>query len=134
LPIFLSVEADVVAPCALGAIFDEASIGTIRARIVCGAANNQLTAPGDGARLAERGILYAPDYVVNAGGIINVAGECFGWTAKETQRRIAETGNRLTRVLDHAFATGVAPNQAADELARATIAAGPSPLPTDNAS
>lgn len=129
----LSVEADVLAPCALGAIFDETSIGTIRARIICGAANNQLATPDDGARLAQRGILYAPDYVVNAGGIINVAGEYFGWTEKDTQRRVADTGNRLIRVLDHASATGVAPNQAADELARATIAAGPSPFRADSA-
>ncbi|MFC3724069.1 Glu/Leu/Phe/Val dehydrogenase family protein [Neoaquamicrobium sediminum] len=129
----LSVEADVLAPCALGAIFDETSIGTIRARIICGAANNQLATPDDGARLARRGILYAPDYVVNAGGIINVAGEYFGWTEKDTQRRIADTGNRLIRVLDHASATGVAPNQAADELARAKIAAGSSLFLADSA-
>lgn len=129
----LSVEADVLAPCALGAIFDETSIGTIRARIVCGAANNQLATPRDGARLAQRGILYAPDYVVNAGGIINVAGEYFGWTLKETQQRIAETGHRLARVLDYASAKGIAPNQAADELARATIAAGSSGFTADSA-
>ena len=130
----LSVEADVLAPCALGAIFDETSINAVRAKIVCGAANNQLATPEDGVRLADRGILYAPDYVVNAGGIINVAGEYFGWTSQETQRRVFETGQRLASVLDYASATGIAPNHAADELARATIAKGPSQLHAGNPS
>ena len=71
----LFLEADVVSPNALGAILDEESIARLRAPIVAGAANNQLAKPVDGAFLNERGILYAPDYVINAGGIINVCTE-----------------------------------------------------------
>src|SRR5688500_11349737 len=69
----LALEADVLSPCALGAILNERTIPQVRAAIVAGGANNQLGVPEDGARLMERGILYAPDYVINAGGIINVA-------------------------------------------------------------
>ena len=69
---------DVLAPCALGAVLHEGSIPGIRARIIAGGANNQLRSPEDGRRLADAGILYAPDYVINAGGIINVACEYFG--------------------------------------------------------
>src|ERR1044072_3378771 len=71
----LGLEADVVSPCALGAILTEETIQALRAPIVAGGANNQLAKPEDGPRLHARGILYAPDYVINAGGIINVSTE-----------------------------------------------------------
>ena len=67
----LSAKADIFAPCALGGVIDEVAAGKLRAKVVCGAANNQLATTADGDRLAQRNILYALDYVVNAGGIIN---------------------------------------------------------------
>ncbi|OAN67162.1 Glu/Leu/Phe/Val family dehydrogenase [Sphingomonas sp. TDK1] len=120
----LAAQADIFAPCALGAVINERSVEALRAQLVCGAANNQLATPGDGERLARRGILYAPDYVVNAGGIINVAGEYLGWTSEEVTARVEATGARLAAVLDHAEAQGLPPHVAADSLARAAIAAG----------
>jgi len=74
----LFADVDVLAPCALGAILNDTTITALRTKIVCGAANNQLAEPRHGLALAERGILYGPDYVVNAGGIINVAYEVSG--------------------------------------------------------
>ena len=78
----------------------------------------------DGERLADRDILYAPDYVVNAGGIINVAAEYLGWTSAEAMSRVEATADRLAGVLDYASIRGVAPHDAADRLAREVIAAG----------
>ena len=84
-------------------------------------ANNVLATPEDGARLAERGVLYAPDYVVNAGGIISVAAEHLGWSAAERARRVEQTGARLAAVLDYADEKGLPPNLAADRLAHERI-------------
>jgi len=120
----LSAPADIFAPCALGGVFHADTVEVLRAALVCGAANNQLATPADGERLARRGILYAPDYVVNAGGIINVAGEYLGWAPEDVALRVEATGKRLAAVLDHAEAQGVPPHVAADSLARAAIAAG----------
>ncbi len=105
-------------------MFHADTVEVLRAALVCGAANNQLATPADGERLARRGILYAPDYVVNAGGIINVAGEYLGWAPEDVALRVEATGKRLAAVLDHAEAQGVPPHVAADSLARAAIAAG----------
>lgn len=120
----LAAHADIFAPCALGGVFHAGSVGVVRARVICGAANNQLATPADGERLAQRGILYAPDYVVNAGGIINVAGEYLGWAPEAVAARVEATGERLAAVLDHAEAQDLPPHAAADRLARAAIAAG----------
>nr|WP_315383141.1 Glu/Leu/Phe/Val dehydrogenase dimerization domain-containing protein [uncultured Sphingomonas sp.] len=120
----MAAQADIVAPCALGAVLNADSVEVLRARVVCGAANNQLATAADGERLARRGILYAPDYVVNAGGIINVAGEYLGWTSEDVAARIEATGTRLAAVLDHAEAEEVPPHFAADTLARSAIAVG----------
>ena len=121
---FCGVEADILAPCALGGVFGTNSVQRVRARVVCGAANNQLVTEEDGQRLAERGVLYAPDYVVNAGGIINVAAEHLGWDHEEVGRRVDGTGERLARVLARAEQTGEAPNVAADDLARERVRIG----------
>ena len=119
----LSAEAEIFAPCALGAVIRHDTVGKLRARVVCGAANNQLADAEDGLRLADRGILYAPDYVVNAGGIINVAAEYLGWTPSGAAALIEGTADRLVRVLDLAEAAGLAPHAAANRLARQKIAA-----------
>ena len=115
---FCSVQADILAPCALGGVFNATTVAKVKAKVVCGAANNQLASEEDGGRLAERGVLYAPDCVVNAGGIINVAAEHLGWDIREVVRRVDGTAERLARVLARAEQLGLAPSLAADSLAR----------------
>lgn len=118
----LDAAADVFAPCALGAVLNTSAIARLRAKVVCGAANNQLAAPDLGIQLADRDVLYAPDYVVNAGGIINVAAEYLGWDEAEVFDRVQRTGNRLADVLGRAQMSGETPGEAADRLARSIIA------------
>jgi leucine dehydrogenase len=113
--------ADIFAPCALGNILDKPAISSLKAKLVCGGANNVLSTPEDGDRLADRGILYAPDYVVNSGGIISVAAEYLGWDLAEVERRVEATGARLERVLVLARAEGLAPSRAADQMARRVL-------------
>ncbi len=117
-----TVQADIFAPCALGGVLDQQNVPALRVRMVCGGANNVLAAPEIGAQLAARDILYCPDYVVNAGGIINVAGEYLGWSQNEVDRRVDETAARLLRVFDLAETEGIPPNLAADRLAQAMVA------------
>lgn len=107
------VAADVFAPCALGGALNLVTVPTLRARIVCGAANNQLAAPELGDMLAERGVLYAPDYLVNAGGIINVAAEHLGWSEDEAVMRVEAIPSRLRQVLDLGELHGIAPARSA---------------------
>ena len=119
----LFVDADVLAPCALGAILHEESIPGIKARIVAGGANNQLRSQEDGQRLADAGILYAPDYVINAGGIINVACEYFGDVDDAgVMDLVARIGPRLSAIFDEAERTGEPTNVIADRQARKIIA------------
>lgn len=119
-----AAKADVFAPCALGGILNHRTVGKLNARLVCGAANNQLGEAEDAARLADRGILYTPDFVVNAGGIINVAAEYLNWSAEQARRRVEETSLRLAKVLEHADRTGASTHVAAETLAWERIAAG----------
>lgn len=121
----IEAGADVFAPCALGAVLNEGTVKRLRARVVCGAANNQLATPRQGAELAERGILYAPDYLVNAGGIVNVAAEYFGWSEEDARERVESIGARLTHVLDLADRHRVAPHEAADLLAHSIVTGSP---------
>jgi leucine dehydrogenase len=119
----LSADVDVLAPCALGAILHEDSIPGIRAKIIAGGANNQLRRPEDGQRLADAGILYAPDYVINAGGIINVACEYFGDVDDAgVMDLVARIGPRLAGIFDEAARTGEPTNVIADRQARKIIA------------
>lgn len=117
-------EVDVFAPCALGASLNRQSIRRLRARVVCGAANNQLECAADGDWLASAGVLYAPDFLVNAGGIISVAGEYFGWSKSEVARRVDGIPGRLRDLVQSAHAAKVPPERAAGTLARSIIAAG----------
>ena len=126
----LYADVDVLAPCALGNILTSVTIPKIKASIVAGAANNQLATAADGARLADRDILYAPDYVINAGGIINVAHEFFGDGLDEQVREdVARIPRRLEAIFAEAKATGRPTNIIADELARKIVeeAAGSTP-------
>jgi leucine dehydrogenase len=121
----LRVQADVVSPCALGAILDEQSIASLRAPIVAGGANNQLKTPEDGDRLTARGILYAPDYVINAGGIINVALEYLGQGDRaEVEAQITQIPERLEAIWAEAAQTGEAASAVADRMAKRLIGRG----------
>ena len=121
----LSIDADVLSPNALGAIFNEQSIATLRVPVVAGGANNQLATPDDGARLQQRGILYAPDYVINAGGIINVCTEYLGdGDASLVRERIEGIPVRLEQIWAESEATGRDPAAVADAMAQRLIGRG----------
>ncbi|HKC03775.1 MAG TPA: Glu/Leu/Phe/Val dehydrogenase dimerization domain-containing protein [Sphingomicrobium sp.] len=118
----LTLEADLFSPNALGAIFNEQTIATLKAPIVAGGANNQLATPADGARLQARGILYAPDYVTNAGGIINVCTEYLGdGDASLVRRRIEGIPARLEEIWSESKASGRDPAAVADAMAQKLI-------------
>ncbi|MFC3581009.1 Leu/Phe/Val dehydrogenase [Sphingomonas hylomeconis] len=121
----LAIDADVVSPNALGAIFTEQSIDALNTKVVAGGANNQLATREDGARLAARGILYAPDYVINAGGIINVGLEYLGHGDEaEVMARIERIPTRLIEVWDEADRSGAPSSDVADQIARRLIGRG----------
>jgi leucine dehydrogenase len=118
----LGLEADVISPCALGAILTADSIAALKAPIVAGGANNQLATPADGQRIAARGILYAPDYVINAGGIINVSTEYVGdGDASLVRQRIEAIPDRLEAIWAEAAARGSNPAAVADAMAQKLI-------------
>lgn len=107
----LRVEADILAPCAIGAILNEHSIPHLKVGAVCGGANNQLATSEDAALLHKRGILYAPDFVANAGGIINVATEILGVTNRDAyvDDKLAHVEMTLTRIFERAAQLNISP-------------------------
>ena len=119
----LFADVDVLAPCALGNILDAGTIPNIRAKIVAGAANNQLATDRDGQRLVEREILYAPDYVINAGGVISVAREYLGNSSEQqVSAEVAKIPERLRMIFSAAAQAGAPTSQVADELAARLVA------------
>jgi leucine dehydrogenase len=119
------VEADVFAPCALGGVLSRRTIAELRSGIVCGAANNQLESTSDGEALRARGVLYCPDYVVNAGGIINVAAEYLYETNVDVEARVGAIPARLRDVLLRAEAVAQPTALVADMMACELIVAAP---------
>jgi leucine dehydrogenase len=119
-----TVECDVFSPNAMGALFDENTIPLVKAKVIAGGANNQLLRDEHGALLAERGILYAPDYAINGGGIIRVAGQIYDWDDAEIERRTLAIANTLTEIFHIADAEKRPTNDVADDLARERLAAG----------
>ena len=119
----LTAEVDVLAPCALGGVLNEDTVPRLQAPVIAGAANNQLAEDTIADRLAQRGILWAPDFVANAGGIINISVELegTGYDAKVARRRVQEIGDTLRAIYD-AAAGGITPLTAAMELARQRLA------------
>jgi leucine dehydrogenase len=115
----LASDVDVLVPCALGGIFDEETVPHLRCRVIAGAANNQLADDRVASRLAGRGILWAPDFVVNAGGLINISEEFArgGYSAAAARRRVRGIGDTLREVFDLAEADGTTPLAAAVALA-----------------
>ncbi|HEX2704687.1 MAG TPA: Glu/Leu/Phe/Val dehydrogenase family protein, partial [Candidatus Lustribacter sp.] len=120
-----AMAIDVYSPCALGGALDPATVESLQARIVCGGANNQLAVDGpDGTadRLQERGILYAPDFLVNAGGVIQVSDELSGFDFERAKARTAGIFEATARVLHTAAERGLTPAAAADQLAEERMA------------
>jgi leucine dehydrogenase len=117
----LEVDCDVVAPCALGAVINDDSIPKLRCRIVAGAANNQLAEDRHGQELHDRGILYAPDYVINAGGLINVYNELIGYNREVAMRMARGIQGNMSRLFQIARAQSIPTYQAADRLAEERI-------------
>lgn len=115
-------DIDVYAPCALGGALSDETVPALQAGVVCGAANNQLAHPGIEKQLADRGVLYAPDYVVNAGGLIAVADEIDGYDAERARARTAAILTTTGRVFQLADAEGVPPSVAADRVAERRMA------------
>jgi leucine dehydrogenase len=114
-------EADIFAPCALGAVINDQTLPKLKVEIVAGAANNQLQEARHGDQLEEKGILYAPDYVANAGGVINVYSELAGWSSARAFRKADEIYDTVLRVFQIAKQDGVPTHEAADRLAEQRI-------------
>jgi leucine dehydrogenase len=114
----LQEAVDVLAPCALGGAINEANVDRLRCQIVCGSANNQLAHDGLVEDLAAHGILYAPDFIANAGGLINVAAELQGYDEERARRGAADIELTMARLLADADLLGTTPLAAAYELAR----------------
>ncbi len=116
-------DVDVYAPCALGAVLNDTTIPQVKAKIVAGGANNQLQRPHHGYRVLDRGILYAPDYVINGGGIIRVCGQIYGWSDDQIRAKTERIGATLTEVFTRAKTEGKPTHEIADAIARSRIAA-----------
>ncbi|GAA2493275.1 Glu/Leu/Phe/Val dehydrogenase dimerization domain-containing protein [Streptomyces thermolineatus] len=115
-------QLDVFAPCALGGVLDDDTVAALSAKVVCGAANNQLAHPGVEKDLADRGILYAPDYVVNSGGVIQVADELNGFDFERARAKASKIFDTTLAIFTRAAADGVPPAVAADRLAEQRMA------------
>ncbi|MEV3871481.1 Glu/Leu/Phe/Val dehydrogenase dimerization domain-containing protein [Streptomyces sp. NPDC049906] len=113
---------DVYAPCALGGALDDDTVPALTARVVCGAANNQLAHPGVEKDLADRGVLYAPDYVVNAGGVIQVADELHGFDFARARAKASKIYDTTLDIFARAKSDGVPPAVAADRIAEQRMA------------
>lgn len=114
-------ESDVLSPCALGGVVDLDTVGRLRTSVICGGANNQLVSDDVDDALAARGIVYAPDFVANAGGILNIAEEFTGYSRMRAMEATARIEARMTAVFEEASAGGLAPGRAAARLARRRI-------------
>jgi leucine dehydrogenase len=117
----LSVPCDILSPCALGAVVNDATLAGFKCRAIAGAANNQLERPDHGRALAEAGILYAPDYVINAGGLINVEDELHGYDRDRAHAKTAAIADRLRAVFARARSQSITPAAAADAIAEERI-------------
>lgn len=117
----MNVEADIFSPCALGAVLTQASVQALKVRAVAGGANNQLALGPEGRLLADLGILYAPDYVINAGGIINVLRHIENADDAEINRRIDAIPDRLSAIWTESDSTNMTPAEVADNMAQKLI-------------
>lgn len=116
------VECDIYAPCALGAVINDQTINQIRAKVIAGAANNQLKETVHGDQIHEKGIIYAPDYVINAGGVINVADELLGYNRERALKKVETVYDTIERVFEIAKRDQIPTYKAADRMAEERIA------------
>jgi leucine dehydrogenase len=122
----IDADCDVFAPCAVGGVLDLPAAEALKSRVVAGAANNQLTDPQVARRLRDRRVLYAPDFVINAGGVLHGVGlERLGWSAEDLQHHLAGIGERLLAIYREADAAGVSTHDAAERAAVRRLDAGP---------
>ncbi|HLL01918.1 MAG TPA: amino acid dehydrogenase [Myxococcaceae bacterium] len=117
------MEADVFVPCALGGALNDVTVPLLRVKAVCGAANNQLLTHRHGEMLAQRGILYVPDYAANSGGLINVAQEVAGYDKDKAYARASHIYDTVEALLKQASETGLRPEQVADRMVEEKLAA-----------
>ena len=117
------VDADVYSPCALGGTVNEQTLPRLKAKVICGAANNQLANNAIGDEVEKRGILYAPDYAVNAGGVMNVSLEIDGYNRERAMRMMRTIYHNLARIYEISERDGIPTYRAADRLAEERIAA-----------
>jgi leucine dehydrogenase len=115
------VDADVYSPCALGCTVNEDTLPRLKAKVICGSANNQLSTNAVGDEVEKRGILYAPDYAVNAGGVMNVALEMTGYNRERAMRQMRTIYHNLTRIFEIAKRDGIPTYKAADRMAEERI-------------
>ena len=115
------VSADIFAPCALGGVLNDETIPRLKAKIVAGAANNQLLEERHGQMLKEKNILYAPDYVANVGGVFNGCTELLGWAAERAHKKIEEIYDTMLTIYESASAEEISTNKAADRLAESRL-------------
>ena len=115
------VQCDIYAPCALGATVNDQTIPLMKAKVIAGAANNQLKEARHGDTLHERGIIYAPDYVINAGGVINVADELYGYNRERALKKVEAVYENIEKVLDISKRDAIPTYLAADRLAEERI-------------
>ena len=118
----IRMEADIYAPCALGGAINDTTLPLLKVKAVAGAANNQLLEPRHGQLLAEKGIVYAPDYAINAGGLINVAQEVVGYDRDKAYARAEKIYDTIDMVLTRAKASGQRPEQVADRMVEEKLA------------
>ncbi|CAM3019893.1 Glu/Leu/Phe/Val dehydrogenase [Paenibacillus sediminis] len=115
------VQCDIYAPCAMGATINDDTIGRLKAKVIAGSANNQLKEPRHGEQIHQMGIVYAPDYVINAGGVINIAEEWNGYDRERAYRKVKEIYNTVSQVFDISRREGIPAYLAADHLAEERI-------------
>jgi leucine dehydrogenase len=120
----VTTRCDVLAPCALGAVLNETTVPRLHASVIAGGANNQLARAEHGAMLKDRNVLYAPDYVINGGGIIRVAGQIYDWIDAEIERRTLAIADTLTAIFRRADAEHAPTSAVADRIAKERIASG----------
>ncbi|MUF99622.1 Glu/Leu/Phe/Val dehydrogenase [Bacillus tequilensis] len=116
-----SQDCDIYAPCALGATINDDTIKQLKAKVIAGAANNQLKETRHGDQIHEMGVVYAPDYVINAGGVINVADELYGYNAERALKKVEGIYGNIERVLEISQRDGIPAYLAADRLAEERI-------------
>lgn len=117
----LYADVDIVSPCALGSVFDSQSVARLNCQLIVGSANNQLASDDDAVRIADRGIVYVPDFVANAGGVIHVADELGGFERERAMARVRSLGERTLEILESASHLSITPHEAAVRMATARI-------------